>query len=194
MVGNIKTSRFIFIVAFIIGFAPFSPITYAPDFLRVFFSGFIGSIIPVLILLILIFWSFISFCSNLFKKTPYTDNPLEIIGIPILFFLLIFGLSPILYELRFKTISWLNNGHQVENFVNPFLGVEMKDCRRFTKKFDAIFIPAHFTTEIDILVYANQNSDLINERRKQNYSDNWFIIRTGSMWSDDLRNCALQNK
>jgi hypothetical protein len=95
-----------------------------------------------------------------------------------------------------EVIYSLNEGREVENFVNPYLGYEMMDCREVTSEFDVIFIPAHLAIETDFLAYAPHRADksLGGYRWGRKFGEDWYWESSGSQWSTDFRNCYFQNK
>ncbi len=190
---NIKYKRLIFYIsAFLFGFTPFLPIPFAPELLHDFINR-IGGILFIPIFLILIAWSSIFITLKIYKKLLETKFLVEAIGVPLLFLLSIYLLFPIFTEIRYNSVIWLNDKREVENFINPFLGMKMLDCRQITQNFDVMIIPDHFDIETDILLFSSQ-SRLAGYRIERTFSTKWHLVKSGSQWGDNFQNCYMQNK
>lgn len=197
-----KKSRLIFyILLFLIGFAPFLPVPYAPAFLHEFFSG-IGSILFVPIFLLLICCTFIFLIESYFTK-KFKSILLEALTVPVLFLLLVF-LTPTFDDWRNRATIWLNDGREVGNFVNPFLGMKLVDCRGVNRDYDAFFKHNGASIEFSMLEYAPKrpvpllhregNRMLYGDGIREVYKENWYLSGSGSQYSQEWANCLTDER
>lgn len=191
---NIKNKRFFFYcVAFLVGFAPFLPVFYAPDFLKEIVNR-TGELYFIPVSFVLIVWGIYFLASNIYKKKFTYEVLFEAIVIPLIFMLSIYWFYPIFSEFRYNFIVSFNDKSKIEKFVNPFLGTKMLDCRQITDDFEVLVIPEHFDIETDLLLYSSK--EMLNNKYgiKRTISSRWFFVRSGSQWGDTFRNCWMQNK
>lgn len=191
---DIKHKRFIFyFLAFLIGFAPFLPIPFAPEFLKDIITR-LGGLFYIPIFLLLFIWATVFMTDIIFNKKFEAKFLVEAIGVPLLFLHSIHLLFPVFTEMRYNFIVSFNDRSKIENFVNPFLGMKMLDCRQTTEDFEVMFIPDHFDIETDILIYSSQGKSVNGFRVERTFNTRWHLVGTGSMWGDTFRNCLMQNK
>ena len=191
-----KNAKFIFyILTFFIAFAPFLPVPYAQKFLHEFFSG-IGSIIFIPFFLTLAAWSIAYFAWNYLRKSLTKKIVLEVIGIPFIFLALFFLSFPFLDNLRDETTIWLNDGSEVDNFVNPFLGMKMVDCRNVNRDYDAFFKHNGWGIEFERLEYAPRRKDvrIHNDGIQWVFKENWYESGSGSQYSYEWANCLTDER
>lgn len=186
-----------YILLFLIGFAPFLPVPYAPRFLHRFFGG-MGSIIFIPIFLLLIFSIIAFLIRNYLHKLKIRDILFESIIVPAIFFLLIQEFNT-LSDWRNQTTIWLNEGREVESFVSPFWGMEMIDCRKVSRPYEVIFKHNGASIEFSMLEYAPKrpvpqlhldgNRLMYGDGIKKIYKENWYVSGSGSQYSLDWANC-----
>ena len=123
---------------FLLGFAPFFPVPYAPEFAHDFFSG-IGSIIFVPVFLGLFGTSLVLSLWRYLRRRDSTGVFVEVVLIPVVFLTLNLLFFSTLIEVRNKSTTWLNKGKRVENFVNPFLGMKFVNCQNVRRDYNTYF-------------------------------------------------------
>ena len=180
-------------VAFIIGFLVFIPVPYAPFVVHKFVSSF-G--IPLAFLIVFVLGVFAAgLLVHHFKRDTISKFVLiEAACIPVLFLILRLGLHEPFTEARYSATVQLNRGKAVEEFVNPFLGLVMMDCREVSKTMDVAFIPDHLTPDTDYLEYS-PHKDLVHDSGpiQKTYGDNWYQTIAASQWNGtDLGDCAVK--
>ena len=180
-------------VAFIIGFLVFIPVPFAPFVVHKFVSGF-G--IPLAFLTVFILGIFgAALLMSHFKRDTISKLVLtEAACIPLLFLFLRLGLHEPLTEARYRATVDLNRGKAVEEFVNPFLGLVMLDCREISKTMDVVFIPDHLSPDTDYLEFA-PDKDLVHDSGpiREVYGDGWYQTLASSQWNGtELGDCAVK--
>jgi hypothetical protein len=189
------------VIAFLMILVPGTPLPFRkPEWLHDFFGAESGGILffflfCLLGLLTLVILTWFLVVSIRHRKV---DRPLllETLAIPII----VLATFEIGNLIRGQTepaenIVRLNEGWQTEDFVNPFLGYKMLDCRDITDEFDVIFIPRHLPIETEYLAYApRRTKKTIDYFHGRKYGEDWYWEFSGSQWSDGLKTCVWQNK
>ena len=187
------------LLAYLVFLVPhYLPLPYAPEFLHDIFGGQNGALVTALVLVFYVLFVFsltIWFLIEWISKSRFSEALLiEAVCFPI-------WLIAIAYVLNItapdpaQRIAALNAGKSVAEFRNPYLSYKMLDCRNLTDHFDVVFIPQHLGIETDYLAYAPRRSEKKPlDGRGVNYGNDWYSENSGSMWSDALRNCKLQNR
>jgi hypothetical protein len=180
-----------YVVAFIVGFLVFVPVPFAPSAVHKFVSGF-G--IPLAFVTVFVLGVFaIGLLVYHFKRDTISNLLLiEAVCVPLLFLILRLGLQPPLTEARYSAIVDINRGKPIEEFVNPFLGLVMMDCREVSKTMDVIFIPEHLAPDTHYLEYAPKK-DLVHDSGpiRKSYGDDWYQTIASSQWyGTELGDCA----
>lgn len=181
-----------YLLAFLFLFAPYIPVPYAPEVLHDLFSGINYAIVFLSVLLLLFLWSTIFLIYRIYKRTFTVNVLFESVGVPIYIIVLAYFSFPMLAEARIQATVWLNDGREIDEFVNPFLGFKMLDCRQNEADYDVVFIPSNFNVETDFLEFAPRRSEEIGYRRR--IDNNWYISNTGSQWNGKFKKCLTQSK
>ena len=180
-------------VAFIVGFLVFVPVPFAPFPVHKFVSSF-GIPLAFVIVFILGIFAAGLLIYHFKRETISKFVLIEAACIPVLFLILRLGLQAPLVEARYWATVQLNRGKPVEEFVNPFLGLVMMDCREVSKTIDAVFIPEHLAPDTHYLEYAPKK-DLVHDSGpiRKFYGDDWYQTTAGSQWNgSDLGDCAVK--
>ncbi len=187
------------LLAYLVFLVPhYLPVPYAPEFLHDAFGANNGAVLTALVLLFYVLFIFSLIIWFLFEWNlrQRFDEPLliEVVCIPILLFAFAYLLNITNGDTAQK-IAALNSRRSPVEFQNPYLSYKMLDCRNLTDHFDVIFIPQHLGIETEYLAYAPRRPVKTDGYRwGKNYGNNWYLEESGSMWSDALRNCVLQNR
>jgi hypothetical protein len=189
---------FYFLVFFIVYAPSYLPISFAPEIMHDLLGGQRGALTAAFaILLFALCLVTLSFCflfALIFRRKLYKLLLSEIFAASLLFGSLWFLSGMIGVDVPYK-IAEINNGRQPEEFNNPYLDYKMLDCRNLTEEFDVIFIPRHLLIETEYLAYApRRKKKTIDYLPGRKYGNDWYWEFSGSQWSDNLRNCLLQNK
>lgn len=140
------------------------------------------------VLLLRVIYNF--FRLHIFDKKMFA----EILIVPLLFASATLITNSLVGD-RFEYLFQLNKEKVPEEFQNPFLSYQMRDCRRFTKDFDVIFVPQRIDNEGKYLAYAPRREDKSNNYRfGKKFNDNWYIEFSGSVWDEKLRKCYFQKE
>ncbi len=90
---------------------------------------------------------------------------------------------------------FLNSNVPPEEFINPFLGVRMLDCREDSRDLGVIFLERNFSIEHDYLSYApNRVDKKMHYLPGKKFENDWYFENTGSQWSQNLKDCNRRNK
>ena len=183
-----------YIFLLLVAFAPFLPVPYAPPFLHDFFSG-IGSIIFIPVFMLLICWMVVFLVWSYFVGLKIKGILLEFIIVLVVFMSSTLLFSP-LDDWRNRTTIWLNDGREVGNFVNPFLGMKMIDCRNVSRPYEVMFKHNGVLVEFKMLEYAPQRQirELHNGGITKIYGGNWYLSVSGSQYSQEWANCLTDER
>ena len=173
------------------------PLPFPIPFLSEIFGGNVGTLLVFFIVFCVMIFEFMALIYLIYEYFVSRKIDKSLILEVVIYPIIIFSLAQMNFNLidsQIDFIFWINKNRQIENFHNPFLGFQMRDCRKFTDSFDVVFIPRHISIETDYLTYAPKreaNNDVYRYGKELN--DDWYIANSGSMWSDNLRKCYLQN-
>ena len=94
-----------------------------------------------------------------------------------------------------ESIYALNREKVSEQFVNPYLGVRMLDCRDISEHHGIIFLHRDIGIEHDYLAYSPKRVEKTMQYLPGKiFGDDWYWENTGSQWSRDLLKCHQRNK
>ena len=94
-----------------------------------------------------------------------------------------------------ERIYLLNKEKAPEDFVNPYLGFKMVDCRDLTDQYDVVFVPGSLSIETEYLTFAPKRKDkTIVYIPGRKYGDDWYWEFSGSQWDRRLFDCVKRNK
>src|SRR5688572_24750150 len=172
---------------------------YKPHFLHTIFSHGLGGLISLGLVTSLFLVAGVLAGASFYQSVRVGDLPkrllLDIFVIPIVLILILFGLNVYTHQIEPTLIYHLNKDRQIDEFVNPFLGYRMADCRDMTDAYDVIFIPSHIRIETEFVSYAPRRKD--NSQgciRCRIFGEHWYEDLSGSQWDHVLFNCAERNK
>lgn len=177
---------------------PSIPIPFSLEFLHEIFGGQNGGLITIIVVLLVCLLLFISIiwilieiiCHRKLNKFLLA----EVIFIPLLFFTTLTMIDYLVGD-RAEYIFSINKNKNADDFYNPFLSYQMRDCRNITEEFDIIFVPKHYEIETEYLAYAPRRKEKKNQfGRGKKLSDDWYLENSGSMWGEDLWKCYLIKK
>ena len=182
-----------YVVAFIVGFSVFVPVPYAPFLVHKFVSSW-GVILPFVIVFVLGVFAVGLLVYHFKRDTISRLLLIEAVCVPVLFLILRLALHEPFTEARYSATVSLNRGKPVAEFVNPFLGLVMMDCREISKTMEVVFIPDHLTPDTDYLEYA-PHKDLVHDSGpiQKSYGDDWYQTIASSQWhGTELGDCAAK--
>lgn len=181
-----RYASFAVALAFII--LPLVPLPFwKPRILHDVLGGFPGGLISItcFAFLFLCIFTVFGWFAIVSAKQRKVDGA-KLIEFAFLSCMLLFSLFAVTFSARVqpRVIYWLNEHRDVQDFVNPYLGFKMYDCRNVTDEFDVIFVPAHIDIETQYLAYAPRRLDKSQSgyRFGEKYGDNWYWDTSGSIW------------
>lgn len=192
-----QKARIVFysLVLFIIVVPLNVPVPFAPEIFHDIFAEKLGGetlVFSIFSFVICIFILVLDFIVLLIVRRKFDGLLLvEILAIPLSIFAVFCVFDALNIDVPEKIIL-MNATKKPEDFRNPYIGYKMLDCREVSSKLTIAFIPRHITIETDYLAFEEGKGDI--KFGGSNYHGNWYKRSTGSMWGDELRNCAAQNK